>query len=43
MVESDTDRVLRFDLTADGEPGPGAVYAGAVGRLPDLPGQQTFA
>jgi gluconolactonase len=35
MVESDTDRVLRFDLTAAGDLGPGEVYADAVGRLPD--------
>src|SRR5262245_14487641 len=35
MVESDTDRVYRFDLNADGELGPGQVYAESVGRLPD--------
>src|SRR5262249_35802522 len=35
MVGSDTDRVYRFDLTGDGELGPGEVYAEAVGRLPD--------
>jgi gluconolactonase len=35
MVESDTDRVYRFDLTAEGQLGPGEVYAESVGRLPD--------
>jgi gluconolactonase len=35
MVESDTDRVYRFDLTSDGKLGPGEVYADSVGRLPD--------
>src|SRR5436305_8653800 len=35
MVESDTDRVYRFELTADGQLGRGAVYAESVGRLPD--------
>ncbi|HEY1381693.1 MAG TPA: SMP-30/gluconolactonase/LRE family protein [Gemmataceae bacterium] len=35
MVESDTDRVCRFALTADGELAAGDVYAEAVGRLPD--------
>jgi gluconolactonase len=35
MVESDTDRVFRFDLTADGNIGPGEVYVESVGRLPD--------
>lgn len=35
LVESDADRVYRFDLTADGELGRGEVYAEAVGRLPD--------
>ena len=35
MVESDTDRVYRFDLTAAGDLGPGGIYADAVGRLPD--------
>jgi gluconolactonase len=35
MVESDTDRVFRFELTADGKLGPAEVYAEAVGRLPD--------
>lgn len=35
MAESDTDRVVRFDLTPDGELGPWEVYVEAVGRLPD--------
>jgi gluconolactonase len=35
MVESDTDRVYRFDLTGDGDFGRGEVYAEPVGRLPD--------
>ncbi len=35
LVESDTDRVLRFDLNVAGELGPCEVYAEAVGRLPD--------
>ena len=35
MVESDTDRVLRFELTGSDDLGPGDVYAEAVGRLPD--------
>jgi gluconolactonase len=35
MVESDTDRVYRFDLTMDGELGRCEVYAESVGRLPD--------
>jgi gluconolactonase len=35
MVESDTDSVYRFDLTANGELGPDEVYAESVGRLPD--------
>ena len=35
MVESDTDRVYRFELTADGQLGRGEVYAESVGRLPD--------
>jgi gluconolactonase len=35
MVESDTDRVLRFVLTDHGEVGPAEVYAENVGRLPD--------
>jgi gluconolactonase len=35
MAESDTDRVLRFALDADGDLGPGEVYAEGVGRLPD--------
>lgn len=35
MAESDTDRVLRFQLTAAGDLGPAEVYADSVGRLPD--------
>src|SRR5206468_1650908 len=35
MVESDTDRVYRFELTSDGRLGTGEVYAASVGRLPD--------
>jgi gluconolactonase len=35
MAESNTDCVLRFDLTADGEIANTAVYAECVGRLPD--------
>jgi gluconolactonase len=35
MVESNTDRVLRFDVNADGSVGPLHVYAENVGRLPD--------
>jgi gluconolactonase len=35
MVESDTDRVYRFELTSDGQLGPAEVYAENVGRLPD--------
>jgi gluconolactonase len=35
MVESDTDRVYRLPLSADGDPGPAEVYAEPVGRLPD--------
>jgi len=35
MVESDTDRVYRFDLTSDCPLGRGEVYADSVGRLPD--------
>lgn len=35
MVESDTDRVLRFELGRDGELSRHEVYAEAVGRLPD--------
>src|SRR5436190_16636179 len=35
MVESDTDRVYRFDLGKDGQIGRGEVYAESVGRLPD--------
>jgi gluconolactonase len=35
MAESNTDRVLRFDLSADGTVGSPEVYAEQVGRLPD--------
>src|SRR5262245_51879626 len=35
MVESDTDRVLRFEITSPGTLGPAQVYAESVGRLPD--------
>jgi gluconolactonase len=35
MAESNTDRVFRFDLTADGEVEKSSVYAEGVGRLPD--------
>src|SRR5438093_1027122 len=35
LAESDTDRVYRFDLSADGDLGRGEVYAEPVGRLPD--------
>jgi gluconolactonase len=35
MVESDTDRVFRFELKADGRLGIAEVYAESVGRLPD--------
>jgi len=35
MVESDTDRVYRFELSSDGQLGRGEVYADSVGRLPD--------
>jgi gluconolactonase len=35
MAESDTDRVLRFDLDRNGDLGPAEVYAEGVGRLPD--------
>jgi gluconolactonase len=35
MTESDTDRVLRFDLDGDGNLGTCEVYAERVGRLPD--------
>jgi len=34
MVESDTDRIYRFELT-DGEVGEPTIYAEPVGRLPD--------
>ena len=35
MVESDTDRVFRFELSGEGDLGRGEVYAESVGRLPD--------
>jgi gluconolactonase len=35
MVESDTDRVYRFDLAPNGAVGEPVVYAEPVGRLPD--------
>lgn len=35
MVESDTDRVLRFDIGNDGTLGPARAFAEQVGRLPD--------
>jgi gluconolactonase len=35
MAESDSDRILRFDLTAEGTIGQAQVYAEPVGRLPD--------
>ena len=35
MVESDSDRVLRFDVNRDGSVGAPQVYAENVGRLPD--------
>lgn len=35
MVESDHDRILRFDVSADGSVGLPEVYATDVGRLPD--------
>jgi gluconolactonase len=35
MVESETDHVYRFDLTADGDLGLPKAYAEPVGRLPD--------
>ena len=35
LVESDHDRVLRFDVRADGSVGSPQVYAQEVGRLPD--------
>lgn len=35
MVESDRDRVLRFEVRADGSVGPSEVFAEEVGRLPD--------
>ncbi|MGH9590407.1 MAG: SMP-30/gluconolactonase/LRE family protein [Terracidiphilus sp.] len=35
MVESDRDRIFRFDVSADGSVGEAKVYAENVGRLPD--------
>jgi len=35
MVESDTDRVHRFEISSEGELGPAEVYAESIGRLPD--------
>src|SRR2546423_8607599 len=35
MVESDTDRIFRFDLREDGSVGEPQVYAEHVGRMPD--------
>lgn len=35
MVESDADRVYRFDVNTDGDVGRPEVYAEQVGRLPD--------
>jgi gluconolactonase len=35
LAESDTDLIYRFELTGDGTPGQGEVYAEQVGRLPD--------
>jgi gluconolactonase len=35
MVESDTDRVYRFDVAPDGSVGEARVYAEGVGRMPD--------
>ncbi|MGH9522355.1 MAG: SMP-30/gluconolactonase/LRE family protein [Terriglobales bacterium] len=35
MVESDSDRILRFDVNPDGSVGAPQVYAENVGRLPD--------
>jgi gluconolactonase len=35
MVESDRDRILRFEVQPDGSLGPSQVYAEDVGRLPD--------
>lgn len=35
MVESDTDRVLRFEIETDGAISPPKVYAESVGRFPD--------
>jgi gluconolactonase len=35
MVESDTDRVIRFEIRHDGSLGPQEIYAEQVGRFPD--------
>jgi gluconolactonase len=35
MVESDTDRVYRFEIGTDGAVGPPSVFAEGVGRFPD--------
>jgi gluconolactonase len=35
MVESNTDRIFRFDVNLDGTVGDAHVYAESVGRLPD--------
>lgn len=35
MVESDTDRILRFKLGCDGAPDPAETFAENVGRFPD--------
>lgn len=35
LVESDTDRIYRFALRADGSLGRGGIFARHVGRLPD--------
>ncbi len=35
MVESDTDRVFRFEIYGDGSLGPQAVYVDHAGRFPD--------
>ncbi|HEY2934747.1 MAG TPA: SMP-30/gluconolactonase/LRE family protein [Acidobacteriota bacterium] len=35
MVESDTDRIYRFEVAGDSSLGSGEIYAQAVGRFPD--------
>jgi gluconolactonase len=35
MVESDTDRIYRFEVTGDGQLSPAQLHADSVGRLPD--------